>query len=546
MEKTTTIFIAGATFTLTESAHDKLATYLSSLKTHFEGDQNCDEIMGDIEARIAEKLMTKSERMILGSDVEAIISEIGDPSQLEDQDGPTEAVGEMPNDNRGYKKLYRDMDDAWIGGVASGIATYFDINPLWVRAIFILSTIFWGASILVYIILWILVPEAKSASQKLEMRGVPVSIHTISDMFAKRADEVRKAGTIKKFFTTLTNFFKRIFRTFGKAFGILLAFGSIFAIIGTTIVFGAIFTNWNSSFNDFPLKEVVSDNLIFLSMAVTYSVIILPLILFALSGIQLVKKRVMMPSFVVITIIGVWLLSIIALGIIGSNVARHYGETIANHPNYQIETRNLNLEAFTQIVHNDDNSDVIIKSGPEQSISIRARAMEQNDVNIGVSDGILNIERMVTDKNCFFCTSAGARITITTPDLEKVSLNRSYINFEDYTDNELELNIISSSIRGKLTVPTLTINAERGNTYASINTENLMVNAKNSYFRLDGSANTAKLILENTTFGSELFLVDLAETTAIDSDVTATILEEVATNVSDMEVDEINVQQLQS
>lgn len=211
MEKTTTIFISGMTFSLTDSAYDKLVSYLGTLKNHFANETNSDEIMRDIESRIAEKLTEKKDRIIVETDVEDIITEIGRPSQFETDEKL--ASKESPTNAKGPKKLYRNMDDAWFGGVASGIAAYFHVDPLWVRLAFLVAAFLYGASVILYVIFWILIPEAKSASQKLEMRGDYVNLENITRAFKERVKEVQERGVIKKFFGSMRRVTRGLFRS---------------------------------------------------------------------------------------------------------------------------------------------------------------------------------------------------------------------------------------------------------------------------------------------------------------------------------------------
>jgi phage shock protein PspC (stress-responsive transcriptional regulator) len=146
MEKTTQITLASTVFSLTESAYEKLSRYLDSLKEHFAHESDRDEILRDIESRIAEKLLAHKHAVVTEPQIAAVIAEIGDPSDFDDD---TDEPREESKKEAGSKKLYRDMDNAWIGGVASGIAAYFDIDPLLIRGIFVLSMFFGGTGVIV-------------------------------------------------------------------------------------------------------------------------------------------------------------------------------------------------------------------------------------------------------------------------------------------------------------------------------------------------------------------------------------------------------------
>jgi phage shock protein PspC (stress-responsive transcriptional regulator) len=525
MEKITTIFIAGTTFSLTESAHVKLAEYLSELKTHFSREASQDEILRDIESRIAEKLIEKGSQIIVYTDIEAIISEIGQPTQIDDEDTDIKE----PVDTKGSKRLYRNMDDAWLGGVASGIAIYFDINPLWVRLGFAVTSLFWGSSIILYLILWILVPEAKTAGQRLEMRGINTTLENISNVVKERTKEVKERGLIKKFFDSIINVVQVLFRFCGKIIGFTLTILSTLTIIGLTIFFGAIVTNWNTSINNFLLKDTVPDGLLLFGVVIVYISIFIPILLLATSGIRLIRKKATVPTSVVLTLVGVWIIVLITGGIVGTNIARHYTETLATDPQYQMETRNLNISAFKKISIT-DNSRITIKNGETASVNVRSRAVDQEKLNISVENGILIIEESDSRNNCFFCNNFEAEIIVTSPDLDTVSINDGHVQFNEYSDDEMLLELSDSSVSGSLSVPTLEIKADHGYIRTSLETETLSINATHTYFSMDGNAQNATLYLVDSNFGGELFIINSAKLDTKDSTITAKIQQQIDEN----------------
>jgi phage shock protein PspC (stress-responsive transcriptional regulator) len=541
MEKTTTIFIAGTTFSLTESAHAKLAEYLATLKNHFAHESSHDEIVRDIESRIAEKLMQKKGAMVVSTDIEAIIVEIGEPAQLDDMDDSVNASVKAT----GQKKLYRNMDDAWLGGVASGIAVYFDINALWVRLGFAIATLLWGASIILYIVLWILVPEAKTAGQKLDMHGIHATLENISRRAKERAEEVRERGIVKKFFDGMGHILHTIFRIFGKIIGIALTVVPILSMVGLTIVLGTAITNWTASFNDFPLRGAVPDMLILLGAILIYIAILIPLVLLSASGIRIIRQRSMMPVSVVFGLVGMWFFVLIAGGIVGTNVARHYAETLAIDPQYQMETRKIDVPTFAKISIA-DNAHVTIKKGDAQEVTVRARIKDHENVLIGVKNGLLVIEQQKNyPENCFFVCDRGVEeIIVTTPDLDAISIKNARVDFDEYSSEAMHIEMSGGSLYGAFNVPVLEMTTDRAYVHASIITNSLTVNAKRTRFYLDGSAQNAKLYLVNARFGDELFIIDSAELDTKNTTITAKILEQVGENneVMPLELESNSVQ----
>ena len=181
MKKVMNVGIGGFGYMIDEDAYYRLNNYLSRFKNGLDSGRESAEVMSDVEERIAEifreELRYKEEVVNLAL-VEKVIARLGFP------DG-TERTDEFAFD-RGYdtfgrprKKLYRDPDNVMIGGICSGLAAYFDMDiSLW-RIIFVIAIFLPIPGILAYIILWIAVPVARTAAQKLEMRGLPVTAENL-------------------------------------------------------------------------------------------------------------------------------------------------------------------------------------------------------------------------------------------------------------------------------------------------------------------------------------------------------------------------------
>lgn len=192
MKKALTISIRSTLFTIEEDAYNRLDSYLKDITAHFSKTEGSEDVISDIETRIAEKLLETKEQVISLLSVEKIISVMGTVDQFEE----TKTEDSSPAQTHG-KKLYRNPSDAMIGGVASGIAAYIGQEAIFVRLGFVLLTFLSGFGILMYIVLWILMPEAKTQAQKLEMAGDPVTLGTISEAVKrqiKRAENIDTKG----------------------------------------------------------------------------------------------------------------------------------------------------------------------------------------------------------------------------------------------------------------------------------------------------------------------------------------------------------------
>jgi len=194
MNKVFNVNIGGLIFSVDDLAFDKLNSYITSIKSHFSKTDGKEEIIADIEARIAEMLREKlhsGKEVITMEDVDSIIQNMGRPEDFGDgESAETAGSQEKTQSNEyynpyrsggyGHKRLFRDPDNKIIGGVCSGIAHYFGIeDPIWIRLAFVAVFFTFGTGFLLYIILMLIIPKAKTVTDKLEMRGEDVTINNI-------------------------------------------------------------------------------------------------------------------------------------------------------------------------------------------------------------------------------------------------------------------------------------------------------------------------------------------------------------------------------
>jgi phage shock protein PspC (stress-responsive transcriptional regulator) len=196
MKLTLSINLGGYSFNIDEDAYEELRRYLKNLDLHFAGEESSSEILSDIETRISELFrakLTSYKQVITISDVNESVSVLGNPEDMDDSAG-TSAREKFSSP--GYHRMYRDPDKRMLGGVCSGMASYWDMDPWVLRVIFFVLTLAGGLGILTYLILWIVLPEAKTTAQKIEMKGEPVNIQNIKDSVKKEVETVRKKMNI--------------------------------------------------------------------------------------------------------------------------------------------------------------------------------------------------------------------------------------------------------------------------------------------------------------------------------------------------------------
>lgn len=236
--------ISGIAFTMDTDAYRTLESYLISLKKTYSEMPEGKEIVEDIEARIAELLLSQGEhtQVVELPLVERIIAQMGSVETICDQSGEGDPAGK---ESRIPRRLYRDMDNARLGGVCSGIAKYFDISPTMVRLAMFVPLIllmvgwlplFWwliplmgnlfGIFLICYLIMWFVVPPARTARQRLEQSGHPITVQTIRETTAAAGDPDSSAKPVVADVVTVLGKFLLV----------------VFKIVAGVLVFGLILT----------------------------------------------------------------------------------------------------------------------------------------------------------------------------------------------------------------------------------------------------------------------------------------------------------------
>jgi len=193
MKKTLDINIRGIVFHIDEDAYEKLNKYLSEINAHFRSKKSREDIINDIENRVVELFQQKlndKKQVITLEDVDEVIGVMGHPSDF-DQDSEEETTTNMGSHHKRSRRLFRDVDNRMIGGVCSGLGAYTNVDSMWFRIAFVVSVLIGGAGILVYLVLWIITPPAKTVSEKLEMQGDPVTISNIEKAFKEEMSELK-------------------------------------------------------------------------------------------------------------------------------------------------------------------------------------------------------------------------------------------------------------------------------------------------------------------------------------------------------------------
>lgn len=238
MKEITRVHLAKTAFDVEVEAKKELEKYLKAIERAMDSD----DAMREIEARMVELLAGRGVAaggVITAADVTALREQMGEPKEFS-EDG-SEPAAEPKQGEKPVKRLMRDPDNALLGGVCAGIGAYWGINPLWIRIVAIISPfISFGTAILIYIVMWISLPEAKTAAEKLQMRGEEVNFDTIKNFSV--SDETK---------TTAKSALVKIVQIFAAVCLFMTTLGLLIALM-IGIFLGVNVVSWMDGFNAQP------------------------------------------------------------------------------------------------------------------------------------------------------------------------------------------------------------------------------------------------------------------------------------------------------
>lgn len=327
MNKTIIININGIVFHIEEDAYEVLIKYMNEVKKHFGFSADSYEIVNDIENRLAEmfneKLVESGKEVIVLSDVERVIAQMGKPA---DFDWGTEEQPEISSEQRTERKLYRDMDDRIIGGVCAGIGHYFDVEPRWIRLIAVLFFLFGGTGLGIYVIFWMVMPKALSRADKMAMKGETPNLQNFKKNFEEEMQSVKEnlgkaQQEVQPFFNRLGRFVEQLFSHLGKFLGstgkvILKIIGGFIVFIGFAILFAlfvallAILGIWNGEdVQVFPFT-IVNPEFQFALYISIFIVVLIPLISLILFAVRVLFNRPALNRNISFALLITWILAL--------------------------------------------------------------------------------------------------------------------------------------------------------------------------------------------------------------------------------------------
>lgn len=454
MNKTININLANTFFHIDEDAYNKLQRYLEAIKRSLANSQGKEEIIADIEARIAELFTEKLQhdrQVITHKEVDEIITVMGQP---EDYMVDEEIFDDQPKQqykSPKTKHLYRDLDDKYISGVSSGLGHYLGIDAVWIRLLWILLTFLSGGTfIFAYILFWILVPEAVTTSQKLAMKGEPVNISNIEkkikEGFDDVADKVKNAdyskvkSSSKTFFDTLGDIIILLLKVFGKFIGIILLIVAATVLVclfiglftaGSIEIMGPPFA-WQQYFNIF------TDTPIWLLSIFIFFAVGVPFFFLFYLGLKILVSNLKSIGMIAkFALLGIWILSIIGLIALGVRVGmqRAYNGYVSEKEELYVSP----ADTLTISMNEKDNYDAILNTNGFYMIvdDNGGRKLISKTVNFNIKKAEDSLTHIKIDKRAKGSSYDEARANATAINYN-YQLNNNKLNLDDHSVSDIK------------------------------------------------------------------------------------------------------------
>lgn len=424
MNKTVNINIGGLFFHIDEDAYQKLSRYFDAIKRSLSNSSGKDEIMKDIEMRVAELLTEKqkSDKHVINTkDVDEVIVVMGQPEDYRIDDDGTETKSEPSFASTNRKKLYRDKDRGLIGGVCTGLGHYFGVEAVWIKIIFLLLA-FTSFGVIAYLILWIATPKAVTTSEKLEMTGEPVTISNIEKKVREEFESVSnkfknanydemgnqvKTGA-ERVAGGLGDIIMKIFGAFAKVLGAIILVFSALSLAG---LFIGLFTFGTTSFIDAPWQRYIdavnyTDIPLWAFGLLTFLAIGIPFFFFLLLGLKLlVSNMKSLGAAVKYSLLAIWIFavgSLVVIGIKQSTESAFEGkvvtkETINIQPTDTLQIKFVSNDFFSKNV--DEHEDFIFTQDSAKNEVIYSNQISFEIKSTDKTQPYLQIEKLADGKS---------------------------------------------------------------------------------------------------------------------------------------------------
>lgn len=502
MKKTVSINLNNQVFVIEEIGYDKLSKYLEQIKVHCGSDVDVNEVIKDIEASMAEKLkagLNDYKQVVTEVDVDELIKVMGTIDDFVRESGEGNST-----DTSTKRRLYRDTDNAIVAGVAAGLSNYFDIDPVIIRVLFVASLFVGGFGFIMYVILWLAMPEAKTAQQKMEMHGQTPSLAAFENIAKSSktiAEKWRTSSGYKKIinfpflvakqiFSVLKQIIEKSLILFRVVFGLFLLLFSLFVIglVGVGFVFFVLQDQSLYSISNIPVADIVKVLPLTWLAVSGFLTVIIPLIVLFFAGLMLIRKKAILNFISLMVMLAIWMFA--GMVFVGTTL-RYIPEiqsVFKNHVNTQISERQLtDTQSIKSIVLTGPNLDVDIEFVKEAGVRLVGKNGELNKIDIKIE-----AEKIIINNNkdnndfCINCSQQKIKLLVSQDYKDAIEIDsRARVNFVKGEVENLNV-ILNNNARVMLT---------------GLTTNFLTVNLSNdSYLTTKGNYKNIKIIANESTF----------------------------------------------
>lgn len=446
MKKTISITLNGIVFNIEEDTFAELQVYLEALKNHFGSSAFGKEVIVDIEARFAEQfsstLKDRKTETISIDQVQEIIKNMGTVADLTNEEKTSNQ--DTPRAT-GQRRLYRNPEDVVISGVSSGMASYFNIDPLIPRILFVVSALIGGYGILLYILLWIIVPKAESNSQKLEMKGDAVNIANLEENHRGRQNKTQNFSMIRYFFRELFYLMGRFIRTLGpiliSIIGILITAATFVALFAGTLLMLLLCFDPNSPYIDPAITQVFNGSEYVFLISSGFVSGFIPLLTILLVGISFIRRKNTFTKPLFITMAVLWFAAGLTFGFLATSAAPQIDAAVKSIEARPEASKEFSVSEF-QSIQTERDERVKISYGTQTKVIAYGREEELDDLIISVENNELNFEYNDDFRICIFCINKPTTFEVITPYITKVdAANFSRVDIHGFNGSpEFEIN----------------------------------------------------------------------------------------------------------
>lgn len=439
MNEITKIHLGRQAFVVAVDAYKELQEYLRAIKRHM---GETDEAVKEVELRMAELLVERGivgDKVVLLEDIQYLKQQLGEPGDFGDaEDEEVEETSSLKS-----KRLFRDTENGMLAGVCAGIAKYLGTDPVWIRLAFVALLFVGASSVLLYIILWLIVPEAKTKSERLQMQGKPVTVDALKEV-VERAD-VKGAATRAQ--RTVGKAVQSVLKVIAVLIGLSLMLAGIGALL--SLITASVYWALNHDLVPANLFPVGGREVLLLGLVLVASAILSLFLLVA--GVSVMKRKWSLPSWALAAIVAVFLASVAVSGALIADAA----PKIRQRYEASQHTYTRTVPEFHKLeVRGSFDTSIRYEESNEYSVSMRYFGnVDTSKLKAEVKDQTLALDSNTLadttrcQKLCLF-HSPLLEITIRGPKLQAITANMqgAQLVIPDVRDQTLTVRAISSFV----------------------------------------------------------------------------------------------------